>query len=27
LKALRTKLAEEVVNKGTSGGNEDSMFY
>jgi len=25
LKALRTKLAEEHVNKGTSGGNEDHV--
>ena len=25
LKALQTKLAEELVNKGTSGGNEDHM--
>jgi hypothetical protein len=25
LKALQTKLAEELVNKGTSGGNEDYM--
>jgi len=25
LKVLQTKLAEELVNKGTSGGNEDHM--
>jgi hypothetical protein len=27
LKALRTKLAEELVNKRTSGGNEDHMRF
>lgn len=25
LKALQTKIAEELVNKGPSGGNEDHM--
>jgi hypothetical protein len=27
LKALRTKLAEELVNKRTAGGNEDHMRF